>query len=135
MRRETSIRVDFVRRKREDDTLDDVGSGHVTTIHAFAMEIAAIVGSPEPTVTGQFRLGDVRRVLRPMGSPVIVVERTDPPVAFYFVEPPPLRFRNETSRKAKGRLKSISYLRARNRTKRDEVKRWVERIREATGQR
>ena len=79
------------------------------------------------------RLVDVRRVLRPMGSPVIVVERTDSPVAFYFVEPPPLRFRNETSRKAKGRLKSISYLRARNRTKRDEVKRWVERIREATG--
>ena len=52
-------------------------------------------------------LSDVRRVRRPPGSPVLVIERTDSAVAFYFVEPPPLRFRSETSRKAKGRMKSI----------------------------
>ena len=78
-------------------------------------------------------LSDVRRVRRPPGSPVLVIERTDSAVAFYFVEPPPLRFRSETSRKAKGRMKSISYLRGRNRTKRAEVKRWQAMIREAAG--
>src|SRR5437762_10675110 len=78
-------------------------------------------------------LYDVRRVRRPPGSPVLVIERTDSAVAFYFVEPPPLRFRSETSRKAKGRMKSISYLRGRNRTKRAEVKRWQAMIREAAG--
>ena len=62
-----------------------------------------------------------------------MIERTDSAVAFYFVEPPPLRFRSETSRKAKGRMKSISYLRGRNRTKRAEVKRWQAMIREAAG--
>ena len=78
-------------------------------------------------------LSHVRRVRRPPGSPVLVIERTDSAVAFYFVEPPPLRFRSETSRKAKGRMKSISYLRGRNRTKRAEVKRWQAMIREAAG--
>ena len=80
-------------------------------------------------------LSEVQRVRRPPGSPVLIVEREASAVAFYFVEPPPLRFRSEVSRKAKGRLKSISYLRARNRTKREEVKRWAERIREASGAR
>ena len=97
----------------------------------------ALTWVPEKTGLADITVpfSDIRKVRRPPGSPVIVVERSESAVAFYFVEPPPLRFRNETSRKAKGRLKSISYLRARNRTKRDEVKRWVERIREATGQR
>ena len=39
---------------------------------------------------------------------------------------PPLRLRSEFSRKAKGRLRSISYLRGRNRTKREEVREWLE---------
>jgi hypothetical protein len=74
---------------------------------------------------------DIQRVRRPPGSPVIVVERSASALAFYFVEPPPLRFRHEGSRKAKGRMKSISYLRGRNRTKRDQVKQWAAMIKEA----
>ena len=40
--------------------LVDVGSGVASSIHDAAREIARIAGAPEPTVTGQFRLGDVR---------------------------------------------------------------------------
>jgi dTDP-L-rhamnose 4-epimerase len=45
---------------RTEDTLDDVGSGTRTTILDAAREIARLCGAPEPTVTGQYRLGDVR---------------------------------------------------------------------------
>ena len=97
-----------------------------------ALEPDAISFVPE-TSGADIRIpfADVRRVTRSIGSPVLIVERSSSAVAFYFAEPPPLRFRSEVSRKTKGRLRAISYLRGRNRTKREQVKQWVERIREA----
>jgi hypothetical protein len=85
------------------------------------------VGPHEITVP----FSDIRRVRRSPASPVIVVERSASAVAFYFVEPPPLRFRSERSRKAKGRLKTMTYLQGRNRTKRVLVKRWATLIKDA----
>ena len=38
----------------------DIGSGLPTTIHALALELAAICDAPEPTVVPRFRDGDVR---------------------------------------------------------------------------
>jgi dTDP-L-rhamnose 4-epimerase len=44
----------------DESCLVDVGSGIATTIGDVAREIARHAGSPEPRVTGQYRLGDVR---------------------------------------------------------------------------
>jgi len=77
-------------------------------------------------------LSDVQRVRRSPASPVIVIERSASAFAFYFAEPPPLRLRSG-SRKAKGRLKTMTYLSGRNRTKRAEVKAWADRIKRAAG--
>ena len=95
----------------------------------------ALAWVPEKLGPNEIRVpfSDIRRVRRSVGSPVIVIERSESAVAFYFVEPPPIRFRTETSRRPKGRMKSISYLRGRNRTKRDQVKQWAESIKEAAG--
>lgn len=41
-------------------TAYDVGSGSGTTVHELARVVAGLYGAPEPTVTGQFRHGDVR---------------------------------------------------------------------------
>jgi len=73
-------------------------------------------------------IGRVRRVI---GSPVMVVQHGDDATAFYFVQPPPVVFRNETSRRPKDRLQSMVYLTGRNSTKRREVKEWVRRVRHA----
>jgi dTDP-L-rhamnose 4-epimerase len=40
----------------------NVGSGQVHTILDLATALSAALGGPEPTVTGEFRLGDVRHV-------------------------------------------------------------------------
>ena len=40
----------------------NVGSGDVTTVGGLAEALARAVGGPEPVVTGQYRLGDVRHV-------------------------------------------------------------------------
>ena len=76
-------------------------------------------------------LSDIRRVKRTLGSPVMVVHHTGGAVAFYFAEPPRLRFAGESSRRPRDRLTSITYLTGRNPTKRDQVKTWVGRIRDA----
>lgn len=44
----------------EQDVLADVGSGQATSIRQMATVAASIFAAPEPQVTGQFRLGDVR---------------------------------------------------------------------------
>ncbi len=44
----------------EGDSLLDVGSGTVSTIAEVAAEISRLADGPEPVVTGQYRLGDVR---------------------------------------------------------------------------
>ena len=76
-------------------------------------------------------LAGIRRVKRTLGSPVMVVHHTGGAVAFYFAEPPRLRFAGESSRRTRDRLSSITYLSGRNPTKRDQVKAWVGRIRDA----
>lgn len=40
----------------------NIGSGTITTIGQVATEMARIVGGPEPVVTGDYRLGDVRHI-------------------------------------------------------------------------
>ncbi|MEU8223273.1 NAD-dependent epimerase/dehydratase family protein [Kribbella sp. NPDC048915] len=40
----------------------NVGTGTVTTIGEVATELAAAYGGPQPIVTGQYRLGDVRHI-------------------------------------------------------------------------
>jgi dTDP-L-rhamnose 4-epimerase len=40
----------------------NVGSGTVTTIGEVARRVAALLGAPEPVVTGEWRAGDVRHV-------------------------------------------------------------------------
>lgn len=40
----------------------NVGSGAVHTIGEFAATLAAAMGGPEPKITGEFRLGDVRHI-------------------------------------------------------------------------
>src|SRR5690606_16229032 len=40
----------------------NVGSGTVTTVGAVAARVAALLGAPEPGVTGEWRAGDVRHV-------------------------------------------------------------------------
>ena len=53
--------VAALERALEDDiALADVGSGEVARLVDVAATIAAHAGAPEPKITGQFRLGDVR---------------------------------------------------------------------------
>ena len=40
----------------------NIGSGRVTTIGEMARLLAGAVGGPEPVITGEFRLGDVRHI-------------------------------------------------------------------------
>jgi dTDP-L-rhamnose 4-epimerase len=53
--------------RTDEPCLVDVGSGIASSIHDAAREVARIAGAPEPTVTGQFRLGDVRSAHVDMG--------------------------------------------------------------------
>jgi dTDP-L-rhamnose 4-epimerase len=39
-----------------------VGSGTVTTVGEVADGLARVMGGPEPVVTGEYRLGDVRHI-------------------------------------------------------------------------
>lgn len=60
----------------------NVGSGRVTTVGEMAALLSAAAGGPEPVVTGQYRLGDVRhitasneRLVRELGwSPAVTLE-------------------------------------------------------------
>lgn len=58
----------------------DVGSGHRSTILETAREIARLTGAPAPTVTGQYRLGDVRDASCAMAGSAWVFG-DEPPVA------------------------------------------------------
>ncbi|MEV5611189.1 NAD-dependent epimerase/dehydratase family protein [Streptomyces sp. NPDC052225] len=49
-------------RAPEDMTAYNVGSGDVRTVGELARALASACGGPEPVVTGEFRLGDVRHV-------------------------------------------------------------------------
>jgi dTDP-L-rhamnose 4-epimerase len=40
----------------------NVGSGTVSTVGGLAEALAQAVGGPEPVVTGEYRLGDVRHI-------------------------------------------------------------------------
>jgi len=40
----------------------NVGSGDVRTVHDMASALAEVLGGPDPVVTGEFRLGDVRHI-------------------------------------------------------------------------
>jgi dTDP-L-rhamnose 4-epimerase len=40
----------------------NIGSGRVTTIEEMATALAAAVGGPDPVITGDYRLGDVRHI-------------------------------------------------------------------------
>jgi dTDP-L-rhamnose 4-epimerase len=40
----------------------NIGSGEVRTVGELAFELARATGGPEPVVTGDFRLGDVRHI-------------------------------------------------------------------------
>lgn len=40
----------------------NVGSGDVRTVHDMASALAKVIGGPDPVVTGEFRLGDVRHI-------------------------------------------------------------------------
>lgn len=62
----------------EGDLLLDVGSGTPATIMQMAREVAAIAGGPRPTITGQFRLGDVRHAACDMASSQAVFDGSKP---------------------------------------------------------
>ena len=49
-----------VQRPTREPRCVDIGSGVATTVHALALEIAAICDAPEPIVVPRFRDGDVR---------------------------------------------------------------------------
>lgn len=93
----------------------------------------------------RYHLADVAKARRLRGSPVlsIVCETREgsKQVAFYFVQPPPLERPDETRRqglspfgrptKRKVRRQNVSYLGLANREKREVLREWEHRVREA----
>jgi hypothetical protein len=83
-------------------------------------------------------VGDVRRVRRAPGSPVLEVEPTitgaPPIIGFYFVKPPPLTPPTEGYRpfgRFLARRRAIASLRAGNAAHRQDVEVWVDAVRAA----
>jgi dTDP-L-rhamnose 4-epimerase len=67
---------------RDDDVLVDVGSGTRSTIVELAAVVAGLRAAPEPKVTGQYRLGDVRSAFCSMaGSAWVFGDVAPVPVA------------------------------------------------------
>lgn len=64
--------------RAQDDALADVGSGTRTTIGQIAQIVAKFAGAPVPTVTGQFRLGDVRSAYCTMAASAWVFDAIPP---------------------------------------------------------
>lgn len=62
----------------EHDVLADVGSGQATSIRQMAGVAAGIFDAPEPQLSGQFRLGDVRHAACDMAPSEWVRGGTDP---------------------------------------------------------
>ena len=77
-------------------------------------------------------LGDVRRVRRIHGSPVMVVEHGGSVVAFYFAQPPPVMTTKQPLDRRRQRGSSLMYLGGSNAEKRKDIKRWVRAIKEAS---
>jgi len=83
-------------------------------------------------------VGDVRKVRRAPGSPVLEVETSipgaPPIIGFYFVKPPPLTPPTEGYRpfgRFLARRRAIASLRAGNAAHREDVEMWVEAVRNA----
>jgi len=84
--------------------------------------------------------GEIRRVRRARGSPVLELRITVPGgpsvIGFYFVQPPSLAPPTEGFRlfsRYLARRRAIGKLRAGNAVKRQEVERWLQSVREAQG--
>jgi hypothetical protein len=101
-----------------------------------------LVFQPESRSYGQsvFRFADVRRVRRAKGSPVLEIhlDLPDSPriVAFYFVQPPPMRLPDDKFRlfpRYFARRSAIAKLRKGNAMMREEVIEWTEEIERARG--
>ena len=107
-------------------TLDEGAKGRLELRPAELVFTAEKAG---PTL--RIPLAEIRRVRRTLGSPVMVVHHGKDAVAFYFAQPPRLRFAGESSRRPRDRMSSIAYLAGRNPTRRDQVKGWVGRVRDA----
>lgn len=60
------------------DALVDVGSGIPTSIAEMAQVVASLTGAPDPVVTGQYRLGDVRSAAVDMSASRWVRGGADP---------------------------------------------------------
>jgi hypothetical protein len=85
-------------------------------------------------------VGDVRKVRRAPGSPVLEVETSIPGapsiIGFYFVKPPPLTPPTEGYRpfgRFLARRRAIATLRGGNAAHREDVEVWVEAVRSAQG--
>jgi hypothetical protein len=74
---------------------------------------------------------EIRRARRIFGSPVMVVEHDGSVVAFYFAQPPPVIERKAHYDKQRQRASSLTYLGDTNASKRKDIKRWVQGVREA----
>jgi hypothetical protein len=94
----------------------------------------ALVFQPESDRFGAnvFQLGDVRRIRRARASPVLEIhlDLPDTPriVAFYFVQPPPMRLPDDKFRlfpRYFARRSAIAQLRKGNAMKREEVIEWI----------
>lgn len=97
----------------------------------------ALVFRPESDRYGAnvFQLADVRRIRRARASPVLEIhmEIPDSPriVAFYFVQPPPMRLPDDKFRlfpRYFARRSAIAQLRKGNAMRREEVIEWIEDI-------
>ena len=76
-------------------------------------------------------LGEVQRVRRIHGSPVMVVEHDGSVVAFYFAQPPPVISTKQPLERRRQRATTVTYLGGTNSEKRKDIKRWVRAIKEA----
>lgn len=107
-----------------------------------ALDEGRLVFTPESTRAGQseFDLGEISRVRRVRGSPVMEIYPTGqgqpPVVGFYFVKPPSLTERYDDMnfvQRRTARKKAMNALRGANRHKKREVEGWVEAIRAGPG--
>jgi hypothetical protein len=112
---------------------------------AITLEPGSLVFHPVNTHAGEsaFPLDRIRRVRRVRGSPVLEIHLrsdADPQVVgFYFIKPPSLEEGPDTQigffrvRRHGARKQAAYILRSANSLKKDEVQRWVDRIRKASG--
>ncbi len=94
----------------------------------------------EAGVDHRIELTQVRRVRKLVGTPVVIIEHEEgrgdgalARTAFYFTKPPPLTVttRRGVESKRKARRTGAHYLGASNAARKQDIRVWVERIREA----